>query len=115
MKPMQMLKEFHQAFVPDDTNVRNVRAVLLAEEHNEVQEALLKGDIKQIAKELADLVYVAYGTAIAYGFDLDDVLEEVHKSNMTKVGDDGKPLYREDGKILKGPNYRPPDLSWLDD
>jgi predicted HAD superfamily Cof-like phosphohydrolase len=63
-----------------------------------------------VAKELADLLYVVYGTAAAFGIDVDAVFEEVHRSNMSKVGEDGKPLYREDGKVLKGPNYFTPDV-----
>lgn len=114
MTNQEMLEEFHDRFVPADANAKSVRATLLLEEHQEVQEALANGELKEIAKELADLVYVSYGTAVAYGFNLDDVIQEVHRSNMTKVGDDGKPMYRSDGKVMKGPNYRPPDLSWLE-
>ena len=62
-------------------------------------------------KELADLVYVCYQYAENMRWDLDEALNLVHKSNMSKLGDDGKPIYREDGKVLKGPNYQPPDLS----
>lgn len=68
-------------------------------------------DREALAKELADVVYVAYGTALAYGIDLDIALREVHESNMTKLDDDGKAIVRDDGKILKGPNYRPPILA----
>ena len=64
-------------------------------------------------KELADLVYVCYQYAENMRWDLDEALNLVHKSNMSKLGDDGKPIYREDGKVLKGPNYQPPDLSDL--
>ncbi len=64
-------------------------------------------------KELADLVYVCYQYAENLGWDLDEALDRVHKSNMTKLGSDGKPIYREDGKVLKGPNYTPPNLSDL--
>jgi len=62
-------------------------------------------------KELADLVYVCYQYAENMGWFLDEALDRVHKSNMSKLGEDGKPIYREDGKVLKGPNYQPPDLS----
>ena len=61
--------------------------------------------VQGLAKELADLVYVTYRMALVMGIDLDSVFTEVHRSNMSKLGDDGKPLYREDGKVLKGPNY----------
>ena len=64
-------------------------------------------------KELADLVYVCYQYAENLGWDLDEALDRVHKSNMTKLGSDGKPIYREDGKVLKGPNYTPPNLTDL--
>lgn len=69
---------------------------------------------RALAKELADLLYVTYGTADIYGIDLDSVFEEVHRSNMSKLGEDGKPVYREDGKVLKGPNYHEPDLSFVE-
>ena len=112
---MQMLQEFHDTFVRPDENLKTVRAKLIAEEAEEVLHALTVEDKAAIAKELADLVYVIYGTALVWDIDLDRVICDVHKSNMTKVGDDGQPVRREDGKILKGPNYRPPDLSWLEE
>jgi predicted HAD superfamily Cof-like phosphohydrolase len=64
-------------------------------------------------KELADLVYVAYQYAENLGWDLDAALDRVHESNLSKLGEDGKPIYREDGKVLKGPNYQPPNLTDL--
>ena len=64
-------------------------------------------------KELADLVYVCYQYAENMRWDLDGALDLVHESNMSKLGEDGKPIYREDGKVLKGPNYKPPDLTDL--
>ena len=64
-------------------------------------------------KELADLVYVCYQYAENMGWFLDEALDRVHKSNMSKLGEDGKPIYREDGKVLKGPNYKPPNLEDL--
>jgi len=105
-----MLEQFHDIFVPKDMDVRSVRADLLNEEHIEVQLALQDGDREAIAKELADLVYVAYGTALVYDIDLDEALRAVHDSNLTKLDDNGKPVLREDGKVLKGPNYKPPDM-----
>ena len=69
------------------------------------------GDLIGVADALADIVYVAYGTAHVYGIDLDAVLDEVHASNMTKLGADGRPIRRADGKVLKGPDYRPPDMA----
>jgi len=76
-------------------------------------EVLIPIDKQKLAKELADLLYVTYGTAITFGIPIDDVFAEVHRSNMSKLGADGKPIYREDGKVLKGPNYTPPDLSFV--
>jgi len=105
-----MLEQFHRAFVPNGVHVQKVRATLIEEEFKEVMEALASGDREAMAKELSDLVYVCYGTALVYDIDLDRALAEVHKSNMTKLGDDGKPILREDGKALKGPNYRPPSM-----
>lgn len=106
----KMLDEFHRAFVPDGVHVQKVRATLIEEEFKEVMEALASGNREAMAKELSDLVYVCYGTALVYDIDLDRAIEEVHKSNMTKLGDDGKPILREDGKVLKGPNYKPPNM-----
>lgn len=100
---------------PDVDTVR-LRISLIREESIETIKALSEEDIPEIAKELADLLYVTYGTAVAFGIDLDKVFNEVHKSNMSKVGEDGKPIFRADGKVLKGPNYKPANiervLSW---
>ena len=68
---------------------------------------------EECLKELSDLVYVCYQYAENMGWFLDEALDRVHKSNMSKLGEDGKPIYREDGKVLKGPNYQPPDLTDL--
>lgn len=109
---MEMLEECHEAFeAGNGKEAAALRPRLLDEEHSEVQEALVVGSRRQIAKELADLVYVAAGTALVYNIDLDQVLEEVHKSNMSKLGPDGKAIKRADGKFLKGPGYRAPRLS----
>ena len=70
-------------------------------------------DKAALTKELADLLYVTYGMAVTFGLPIDEVFERVHQSNMSKLGDDGKPIYREDGKVLKGPNYQPPTLEDL--
>lgn len=100
-----MIAEFHSTL----GNVSDPpRQTLHEEEHRELIEALDNCDRLEIARELADVVYVAYGTARIYGIDLDAAVAEVHASNMTKF--DGA-TFREDGKILKGPNFRPPDLS----
>ena len=70
-------------------------------------------DKAALTKELADLLYVTYGFAVTFGLPIDEVFERVHRSNMSKLGDDGKPIYREDGKVLKGPNYEKPNLEDL--
>lgn len=87
-----------------------LRQALIDEEVRELAEAASAGDVVGVADALADIVYVAYGTAHVYGIDLDAVLDEVHASNMTKLGADGRPVRRADGKVLKGPGYRPPDV-----
>ena len=121
----QMLAEFHRVFAhPEDTDEtrRRCREVLHAEEHAELVEALKWANapltsesvpiaLKALARELADVVYVAYGTAHTFGVDLDAALEAVHRANMSKLGDDGKPIQRPDGKVLKGPNFQPPDMT----
>ena len=88
-----------------------LRLALIQEEVGELAEAASAEDLIGIADALADIVYVAYGTAHVYGIDLDAVLDEVHASNMTKLGADGRPIRRADGKVLKGPAYRPPDIA----
>jgi predicted HAD superfamily Cof-like phosphohydrolase len=87
-----------------------LRRKLIREEFKELMKALEEEDIVGIADGLADLTVVVYGTALSYGIDLDRVMQEVHRSNMSKLGEDGKPIYREDGKVLKGPYFSPPDI-----
>ena len=112
--------EFHTAFnlpmrlVPSteiDNALARLRVALLEEEVGEFVAASEKGDLVGIADALADIVYVIYGTALTYGIDLDSVLREVHRSNMSKLGSDGKPLIREDGKVLKSGKHFPPDIA----
>ena len=88
----------------------NLRVRRQREETEELAEAAERRDVVAIADALADLVYVAYGSAITYGIDLDAVLSEVHRSNMSKLDADGRPLLREDGKVLKSRWYSPPDV-----
>ena len=88
----------------------DLRLALIEEEVGELREAAASGDLVGVADALADIVYVAYGSALVYGIDLDAVLDEVHSSNMTKLGADGRPVRRADGKVLKGPAYRAPDV-----
>jgi predicted HAD superfamily Cof-like phosphohydrolase len=117
MTPGEMVKEFHGAYgvavrmtpvakIPE----KDLRIKLIKEEVKEYIEALETGDIASIAQELADIVYVVYGAAITHGIDLDAVLAEVHRANMSKLDEDGNPIYREDGKVLKGPFYEKPDI-----
>jgi predicted HAD superfamily Cof-like phosphohydrolase len=111
--------EFHMAFnlpmrqLPSaeiDHALASLRVALLEEEVGEFVAASEKCDLVGIADALADIVYVVYGTALTYGIDLDAVLREVHRSNMSKLGNDGKPLIRDDGKVLKSEKYFPPDI-----
>lgn len=93
-----------------DSNKDLLRVVLVKEEANEVYTAQTA---EELLKELADLVYVTYGYAATFGWDLDEAVRRVHASNMSKLGEDGKPIFREDGKVMKGPNYEAPDLKDL--
>ena len=113
------LAQFHRAFdlpmrqLPSadiDEAVAKLRVALLEEEVGEFVAASERSDLLGIADALADIVYVAYGTALTYGIDLDAVLQEVHRSNMSKLDSDGKPLIRDDGKVLKSERYFPPDI-----
>ncbi len=116
----QQVGEFHRSYeLPIRTSPTalvgqdqvDLRLALVEEEVAELRQACLAGDLVGIADALADIVYVVYGTAHVYGIDLDAVLDEVHASNMTKLGPDGRPVRRADGKVLKGPGYRPPDVN----
>ncbi len=89
----------------------HLRQALLDEEVDELRLAVQEGDVVGIADALADIVYIACGTAHAYGIDLDAVVAEVHRSNMSKLGGVGRPVYREDGKVLKGPSYEAPQVA----
>lgn len=88
-----------------------LRVDLIAEELDELKEAIRDKDIVEVADALTDLLYVVYGAGHAFGLDLDRCFNEVHRSNMSKLGSDGKPMYREDGKVLKGPAFFEPDLT----
>jgi predicted HAD superfamily Cof-like phosphohydrolase len=118
----EQAKEFRRGFqVTNSTKPasRTGQRTLIVEEFKEFLDAdnQLLTDFKinsaDCLKELADLVYVCYQYAENLGWDLDEALDRVHKSNMTKLGEDGKPIRREDGKVLKGPNYQPPTLTDL--
>lgn len=117
MNPFEMVKEFHakvgqlDALSPDltDYRVNNLRLRLITEERGELLTALAAEDIVGVADALADLLYVVIGSAHQWGIPIERVFAEVHRSNMTK----GEGPKRYDGKILKGPNYSPPDLSFV--
>jgi len=87
-----------------------LRLELIREEVEELNVGIEGMDIVEIADALTDILYVVYGAGHAFGIDLDECFHEVHRSNMSKLGEDGKPIYREDGKVLKGPNYFHPNL-----
>lgn len=115
---MDRVREFHETFgvpvlaspcIPADRV--KLRLDILDEERCELSEALEAGDVVEVADALTDMAYLIYGTALEFGIDLNACFAEVHRSNMSKLGADGKPIYREDGKVMKGPNYSPPDLS----
>ena len=90
--------------------ITSLRYDLIKEELDELKEALDKKDIKEVADALTDILYVTYGAGHAFGIDLDKCFEEVQNSNMSKLGEDGKPIYNENGKVLKGPKYFKPNL-----
>jgi len=91
--------------------INDLRINLIEEELNEFKDAMSKKDLKEVADALTDILYVTYGAGHAFGINLDDCFEEVQKSNMSKLGNDGKPIYNENGKVMKGPNYFKPDLN----
>ena len=93
-----------------DEKVQKLRISLIEEELEELKEAMRKEDMVGVADALTDILYVTYGAGAAFGIDLDKCFEEVHNSNMSKLDRDGRPIYREDGKILKGPDYFEPNL-----
>ena len=94
---------------PDNRTV-DLRFDLIEEELNELKEAMKEKDLKEVADALTDILYVTYGAGCAYGIDLDKCFKEVQRANMSKLGEDGKPIFNEKGKVMKGPNYIEPDL-----
>ena len=91
--------------------INKLRIDLIKEELEELTEAMNNKDLLEVADALTDILYVTYGAGHAFGIDLDRCFEEVQNSNMSKLGEDGKPIYNEAGKVMKGPNYFKPDLS----
>ena len=91
--------------------INNLRIDLIKEELDELQEAMKNNDLLEVADALTDILYVTYGAGHAFGIDLDKCFDEVQNSNMSKLGENGEPIYNESGKVKKGPNYFKPDLS----
>ena len=91
--------------------ITQLRYSLIKEELNELKEAIDKNNLKEVADALTDILYVTYGAGHAFGINLDACFTEVQSSNMSELGKDGKPIYNEYGKVLKGPKYFKPDLS----
>ena len=111
---MQQAEEFRAAYhVPNGTSHRQKQKSLIDEEWSEFHEAYHHEPMDHVLKELADLVYVCYQYAANEGWNLDEAMDRVHKSNMSKLDENGQPIFREDGKVLKGPHYKPPHLSDL--
>ena len=119
MSNFQSVKKFMQTFgqevkikaeFPNEKIVK-LRYELIKEELEELNQAIKDKDIKEVADALTDILYVTYGAGHAFGIDLDKCFDEVHQSNMSKLGSDGKPIYNESGKVMKGPDYFKPDLN----
>ena len=94
---------------PDEKTIQ-LRFNLIKEELNELEQAMKNKDLKEIADALTDILYVTYGAGYAYGINLDKCFKEVQRANMSKLGVDGKPIYNDKGKVMKGPNYSEPNL-----
>ena len=118
MSNFEDVKTFMKAFgqmvrtrpqFPDDKTTQ-LRFDLIKEELNELEVAMKTKNLKEIADALTDILYVTYGAGYAYGINLDKCFKEVQRANMSKLGKDGKPIYNEKGKVLKGPNYLEPNL-----
>ena len=91
--------------------INKLRIDLIKEELDELKEAMDNNDLLEVADALTDILYVTYGAGHAFGIDLDKCFDEVQNSNMSKLGENGEPIYNESGKVMKGPNYFKPDLS----
>jgi predicted HAD superfamily Cof-like phosphohydrolase len=120
-KPIKAVEAFHKAFglgikntptasLGEDKNL--LRYKLMREENEEYLEAANNNDLVEVADALGDMLYILCGTMIEHGMQdkIEAVFDEIQRSNMSKLGEDGKPIYREDGKVLKGPNYFKPDI-----
>ena len=119
MSNFESVKKFMQTFGQEvkskaefpKEKIVQLRYELIKEELEELNQAIKEKDIKEVADALADILYVTYGAGHAFGIDLDECFNEVQQSNMSKLGSDGKPIYNESGKVMKGPNYFKPDLN----
>ena len=119
MSNFKNVKKFMQTFgqeVKDkiefpSEKIVQLRCDLIKEELEELNQAIKDKDMKEVADALTDILYVTYGAGHAFGIDLDKCFDEVQRSNMSKLGSDGKPIYNESGKVLKGPNYFKPNLN----
>ncbi len=119
MTNFQKVKNFMQTFGQEvksspsfsSVKINELRYNLIKEELDEFKLALDNDDLLEVADALTDILYVTYGAGHAFGINLDACFEEVQNSNMSKLGKDGKPIYNEQGKVMKGPNYFKPDLS----
>ena len=119
MTNFESVKKFMQTFGQEvrtkasfpNNKIISLRLNLIREELSELEEAIEKKDIKEVADALTDILYVTYGAGHAFGINLDKCFEEVQNSNMSKLGSDGKPIYNEHGKVMKGPDYFKPDLN----
>jgi predicted HAD superfamily Cof-like phosphohydrolase len=119
-KQIEKVREFHDAFgianaenpTLIDLNESLLRYTLLREENEEYLEACKNGKLTEIADALGDILYIAYGTLLKHGLQhkIEEIFDEIHRSNMSKLDDQGKPIYREDGKVLKSKNYFKPDI-----
>jgi len=122
-KQLKQLKEFHEVFNLDwgdkpahlNEKTKKLRIEIMREEMKEATEAMENEPIENIAKELADVLYVVCGTIGEYGLGdkMEQIFDEVHKSNMSKLDSKGKPIYREDGKVLKSSDYKPADIKTI--
>ena len=119
MTNFEKVKQFMQTFGQEvktkpsfsDEKTNQLRLDLITEELEELKNAMKTKDLLEVADALTDILYVSYGAGHAFGIDLDKCFDEVQNSNMSKLGSDGKPIYNESGKVMKGPDYFKPDLS----
>ena len=119
MTNFEKVKQFMQTFGQEvktrasfsDEKTNQLRLDLISEELEELKNAMRSKDLLEVADALTDILYVTYGAGHAFGINLDKCFDEVQNSNMSKLGSDGKPIYNDSGKVMKGPNYFKPDLS----